>query len=498
MANAKPPDLRAIAHSAMKTYGFVAAFPNDVISEVKGLNENGRADEGAGAARDMRQLLWSSIDNDDSLDLDQLECCQMGSDGEITVFVAIADVDAFVPRHSLTDEHARLNTTSVYTGFETFPMLPDRLSHDLTSLIPGHERKAVVIEFGVLSDGGIRNGGIFRALVSNKAKLVYEEIGDWLQGQSGMPDSVARVPGLKEQILLQDQASSRMRGFRREAGALELDTIEAKPIVRDQSVSDIVVIRKNRARDIIENFMIAANNTMVTFLEKANIPVIQRVVRTPRDWAGIVHQAASCGDRLPAEPDAKALSEFLIRRKEADPQRFPDLSLTIVKLLGAGEYVMLEPEGSHIGHFCLAIMDYTHATAPNRRYVDLIIQRLVKAALDGKPVPYTKEDLEAEALWCSDREKASKKVERFMRKAAAAVMLRNRVGDTFEAIVTGASEKGIYVRLLTPPAEGRVMRHGNGFVVGMNVRVRLIHLDMMRGFIDFEGAGRQGTLGKRS
>ncbi len=477
-------DLKAIALNAMTKYGFEPRFPKPVVQEVNALDEDmilfGRED-----TRDLRTLLWSSIDNYDSMDLDQLEYCERGSAGEIHVKVAIADVDLFVPRRSQTDLHASHNGTSVYTGIETFPMLPDKLSKGITSLLPEQERKAIIIEYTVLPDGDVRYGDVYRALVSNKAKLVYEEVGDWLEGIGAIPQVVREIPGMEAQIRLQSEASQLLKKFRVVQGALDLDTLEAQAVVEDGAVSDLVVQKRNLARSVIEEFMVAANGIMVAFLGDAGIPMLERVVRIPRNWEGIVKTASIYSERLPAEPDSKALSDFLARRKDADPERFPDLSLTIVKLLGSGEYVTLEPGGTPYGHFALAVTDYTHATAPNRRYVDLINQRLVKSVLDGKPTPYTKKELFEFSSWLTDRDKASNKVERFMRKAAAAVLLRDRIGDSFDGLVTGASEKGTYVRLIAPPAEGRIVRHEEGLIVGDKVRVRLLRTDPYNGFIDF-------------
>jgi VacB/RNase II family 3'-5' exoribonuclease len=480
-------DLKAIAREAMDKYGFKYQFSEPVLNEVNALNEGILLKGSQNYARDLRSLLWSSIDNEDSLDLDQLEYCERGLNQETLVKVAIADVDLFVPKESQTDRHALKNGTSVYTGIEIFPMLPERLSNDLSSLRAGQDRPAVVIELSVLSDGSIRPEGVYRAIVRNKAKLIYEEIGDFLEGESPVPSSVTQVPGLEEQLALQDETSQRLRKFRMEQGALELDTIEPKPVVHMDAVTDLVIQRKNRARYLIENFMIAANVTMMDFLEKAGIPVIQRVVRTPKNWKGIMDVAAAYAEALPSKPDSKALSQFLIKQKEADPERFPDLSLTIVKLLGAGEYVMLEPGKTSYGHFGLAVMDYTHATAPNRRYVDVVLQRLFKSVLAKEPSPYTKKALTELSVQCTDRDKAAQKVERFMRKAAAAVLLGGRIGEFFDAIVTGASEKGTYVRIISPPVEGRVTHGEEGMAVGQKVRVRLTGMDPYKGFIDFEG-----------
>ena len=489
MKNHHTIDLKAIAGNAMRKYGFEPFFPNSVLQEIAAINDE-RLTDNDKDAKDLRMLLWSSIDNYDSMDLDQMEFVQSGQDGTIQVLIAIADVDAYVRKFSQTDQHAAHNGTSVYTGVETFPMLPDKLSKGITSLLPGQDHWAIVIEYQVLLKGDVRPGNIYRALVSNKAKLIYEEVGDWLEGCATIPQSVRDVPGLKEQIYLQSEAAQRLRNNRMEKGALDLETIEANAVVEQGLVRDLVIQKKNMARSIIEEFMVAANGTIVDYLGKAGLPMIQRVVRTPKYWDEIIITAATYGETLPAEPDSKALSAFLNRQKEADPDSFPDLSLTVVKLIGPGEYMMLEPGDPPYGHFGLAVTDYTHGTAPNRRYVDLIIQRLIKTVLDKVQSPYTSKDLIEQSAWLTGREKGSKKVERFMRKAAAAVLLQDKIGKSFEAIVTGASEKGTYARLITPPAEGRIMRGEHGLRVGQKIRVRLLKTDPYNGHIDFEGLGR--------
>ncbi|WP_286878883.1 RNB domain-containing ribonuclease [Methanoculleus sp. UBA413] len=489
MQNYPHVDLNAIAWAAMDHYGFIPEFPPPVVQEIGALAAKVIRDA-PGDPRDLRSLLWSSIDNHDSRDLDQIEVCEEGSNGEILVRVAIADVDLCVPKGSETDRHACHNGTSVYTGVETFPMLPDRLSAGLTSLLPGEDRMAIVIEYTVLLDGSTRPGDIYRAIVRNQAKLVYEEVGDWLEGTGPVPRTVRETSGLAEQVLLQDEAAMRMKKRRTEQGALALETIEAEPVMTDGRVGGLVIQQQNRARCLIEEFMVAANGTVTAFLSDAGLPMIHRVVRTPKNWDGIAREAADRGEALPAEPDAVALTQFLIRQKAADPDRFPDLSLTVVKLMGAGEYVAFRPGDEPVGHFALAVTDYTHGTAPNRRYVDLIIQRLIKSVIDGERYPpYAPSELDDLALRMTDREKASQKVERFVRKAAAAVLLRDRIGDSFEAFVTGASEKGTYVRLIDPPAEGRVVQGEQGLRVGQRVRVRLMATDPYRGFIDFEHTG---------
>lgn len=477
-------DLKRIARDAMSRYGFRPDFPHYVTHEVDRLKESFLVSRRQEGVRDLRDLLWSSIDNFDSLDLDQLGLCERGPRQEILVRIAIADVDLFVPKGSKTDLHAAENGNSVYTGAVIFPMLPARLSENLSSLCPGAERMAVVIEYAVLKNGRIRQGDIYRARVVNKAKLVYEEVGAWLEGKGPMPKAFEDFPGLEEQIRLQDEASERLKAFRLEEGALELESLETKAVKENGVVIALILPQETRAHHIIENFMIAANRTVMDRLAKAGVPVIQRIVRVPKNWAGIVETALTFGERLPSEPDARALSKFLLKRKAADPLRFPDLSLTIVKLLGPGEYTMLEPGKPPVGHFGLAVMDYTHATAPNRRYVDLVIQRLLKAVLAGDLAPYTRKELIEHAAWCTDRDKSAKKVERFMRKVEAAMLLQGREGEIFEGLVTGASPKGTYVRLMDPPVEGRVTRGYERMAVGQKVRVRLIGLDPAEGHID--------------
>ena len=481
-------DLKAIAGTAMEKYGFEPRFPEPVMQEVGALTDKATSYRGTDT-RDLRSLLWSSIDNIDSMDLDQLEYCEREPGGGIRVMVAIADVDIYVPKKCRTDGHALHNGTSIYTGVVTFPMLPDKLSKNISSLLPDGDRLAMVACYSVLPDGSVEPREIFRALVRNKAKLVYEELGEWLDGNGPIPPLVRDIPGLRDQIHLQAEATRALRKKRMDSGALDLETIEAQPVLEGDHVRDLVVLKPNTARQVIEEFMVAANRTMVAILGNGGIPMIQRVVRVPRFWDEIVLTAASYGSRLPPNPDVKALSSFLNERRAADPDRFPDLSLTIIKLLGPGEYTPLEPGTPSTGHFSMAVTDYTHGTAPNRRYVDLINQRLLKSLLDKAPSPYTADELGDLAAWLSDREKGSKKVERFMRKAAAAVLLRDRIGEVFEALVTGASEKGTYVRLINPPAEGRVVKGDQGLRVGQNVNVRLMKTDPYNGYIDFERVG---------
>ncbi|MBF0595273.1 MAG: RNB domain-containing ribonuclease [Candidatus Omnitrophica bacterium] len=482
MPNQHHIDLNAIARNTMRRYGFDPVFSPEILSAVAALAVD--AINVPAGTQDLRSLLWSSIDNADSLDLDQLEYAERGPDQEIQVKVAIADVDLFVPKGSLADEHALNNGNSVYTGIETFPMLPERLSTDISSLRAGAPRRAICVEFAVLANGSIRQGMIYAALVINKAKLVYEEVGAWLENKGPAPAIFGEIPGLEDQIRLQNEAAERLKTFRIEQGALELESLETRVIKEGGMVVALVLPQENQAQHLIENFMIAANRTVMDRLEKAGMMVIQRIVRVPKNWQGIRELAATYHERLPMEPSARELSTFLLKRKAADALRFADLSLAVVKLLGPGEYEMLEPGKPPVGHFGLAVSDYTHATAPNRRYVDVIIQRLIKAVLAGQPCPYTRKELVEMAAWCTDRDKSSKKVERFMRKVEAAVLLMGRIGDEFDGIVTGASEKGTYVRLMDPPVEGKVVRGAERMHVGLNVRVRLTGLDPYEGHID--------------
>jgi len=483
-------DLRAMAHRAMIDNGFEPELPETAALEVQRVEHAGAASPTSSSIRDLRSLLWSSIDNMESRDLDQVEYAEALPGGDIRLMIGIADVDAFVPKGSAIDQHALHNTTSVYTGVRTFPMLPEQLSNDTTSLLENVDRAAVVIELVINPDGDVSTRDVYRAMVRNHAKLVYEQVGAWLENKAPAPQRVSEVEGLADQLRIQDEATNRLRALRQRAGALTLQTIEAKPVAQeDGRIVDLVATEHNRARDIIESFMVAANTQMAEFLEDAGWPSIRRVVRTPERWPRIREIAEGFGENLPAEPDSRALAAFLTRRRAADPLHFPDLSLSIVKLLGAGEYTVEGAGAEGEGHFGLAVNDYSHSTAPNRRYADLIMQRLLKALVARRPTPYTEAELRDIAERCTEREDAARKVERLMRKAAAAVLLGERIGETFDAIVTGASDKGTYVRLIKPPAEGRVMRGELGMDVGDKVRVKLISTEPERGFIDFARAG---------
>ena len=485
MPSQNPPDLRKIADEAMERYGFQPTFPKSVISEVNSLNEEIVPEERR-FARDLSSLLWVSIDNHDTMDIDQIQFCERGQDDEIQVKIAIADVDHLVEKGSATDRHAAKQGTSIYTGVVTYPMLPIRLSEDITSLHPNNDKLAVVIEYTVLSDGSIRPGDIYPAIVHNKAKLVYEVVGEWLENKTAFPYEDLAIPTLREQLLLQHEAAKKMKDERARQGFLDLETIEASPVMVEGTVTGLVIQQESPAHSLIEEFMISANRTLVARLNERSYPMIQRIVKTPRNWEGIVEEAASHHYRLPADPDVQALASFLITQKKNDPESFPDLSLTIVKLMGPGEYVAIAPDQDSIGHFALAVTDYTHGTAPNRRYVDIIIQRLIKASIKRKGSPYGIDELAMLAGHLSATEKAAKKVERFMRKAAGAVLLMNRVGETFRGLVTGASEKGTYARIIDPPVEGRIVKNEDGLKVGQRVQVRLLNTDPEKGYIDFE------------
>ncbi|MFI5244075.1 MAG: RNB domain-containing ribonuclease [Gemmatimonadales bacterium] len=474
-------DIHAAARRAMLTNGFQPDVPADVVVEV-----SRAADPSAlpiGTVRDLRTLAWSSIDNDSSMDLDQIEVADRLPNGDVRVSVAIADVDATVPMGSATDRFAATNSCSVYTGILTYPMLPDRLSTQLTSLAQDADRPSVVIEFVVASDGTTRSHNVYLARVKNKAKLAYGSVGAWLDARGRLP--AAATAAVQDQLRLQDTAAESLRANRGRRGALSLETIEAQTVLRaDQTVS-VELVEKTRASHLIEDFMIAANVAMAEFLDEHKSPTIRRVVRTPERWDRIVALAAAAGEKLPATPDSAALEAFLTKRQGADPDHYPDLSLSVVKLIGPGVYEMHEPGTPDTGHFGLATHDYTHATAPNRRFADLVTQRLLKAVLAGKPCPYSTDDLTKIAAHCTEREDAARKVERQVRKEAAAASFASRIGESFDAIVTGVSPKGTYVRVVTPPVEGRVMRGEQGLDVGDRTRVKLLSTDPARGFIDF-------------
>jgi exoribonuclease-2 len=480
--------LQKIARQAMLDRGLLPDFTADILNELKQL-ETLTPKINAGLGRDLRDLLWCSIDNDDSLDLDQLTVAEVLDNGQVKVLVAIADVDALVKPQSAIDQHAGHNTTSVYTAAAIFPMLPEKLSTDLTSLSYNQDRLSMVIEMVLDADGSLLQSEIYQARVHNQAKLAYNSLAAWLDGQAAIPEAVAAVAGLEANLRLQDAIAQKMKQYRHNHGALSLESIEARPVFEGDELRGLEEEKKNRAKEMIENFMIAANGVTARFLNDSHFSSIRRVVRTPRRWDRIVEIAAEHHFTLPETPDSKALETFLGQAKAADALRFPDLSLAIVKLIGAGEYVADQPGETPPGHFGLAVKDYAHSTAPNRRYTDLITQRLLKAAVTGSPQPYSIEMLQEFARHCTEEEDAANKVERQVGKSAAAMLLESRVGEQFDAIVTGAADKGTWVRLLNFPVEGRLVSGFEGVDVGARLRVQLKAVNVWKGFIDFERVG---------
>jgi VacB/RNase II family 3'-5' exoribonuclease len=479
-------ELAGIARRAMIERGLLPEFSPETVAEATAITE--AASDAGPLVRDLRHMLWASIDNDDSRDLDQLSVAEPLSGSAVKVLVAVADVEATVREGSAIDGHARTNTTSVYTAGQVFPMLPEKLSTDLTSLGESRERLAVVMEMTVVPDGTVRESDVYRALVLNRAKLAYDSVAAWLEDRAPAPPRLAAVPGLDEQLRIQDRVAQAMKGLRHQHGALSLETLATRAVFDGDVLADLQPDEKNRAKQLIEDFMIAANGATAKYLEARGFASLRRVLRSPERWDRIVALAAESNDRLPGEPSAPALEQFLMKRRQADPARYPDLSLAIIKLLGRGEYALELPGQTSDGHFGLAVRDYTHSTAPNRRYPDLATQRLLKAAIAGRPAPYTNDELTDLARHCTTQEDNATKVERRVAKSAAALLLAPRIGDWFDAMVTGASEKGTWARIYSPPAEGRVVRGFERLDVGDRVRVKLVGTDVERGFIDFARA----------
>jgi len=472
--------LKALARQAMLERGFDPDYPPDAIAQAAAPSP--AADHSR--RLDLRDRLWASIDNDDSRDLDQLSTAEARGDA-IGVLVAIADVDTLVPRGSAADRHAAINTTSVYTVAEVFAMLPEQLSTDRTSLGAGVERPAIVVDMTVESNGELSASDVFLATVRNRAKLAYGSVGAWLEGREAAPRAVQAVDGLAENLRLQAEAAARLETSRHRHGALTLDTVETRPVLTGSDVSDVTGVPRSPASALIEDLMIAANTSVAKFLERHGLASVRRVVKTPERWPRIQALAAETGTTLPDAPDHQALERWLLQRRAHDPAQFQDLSLAVVKLLGRGEYVVEPPNDPVPDHFGLAVDDYAHSTAPNRRFADLVTQRLVKSVLTGGGAPYTEDELVAIAAHCTEREDAANRVERQVRKAAAAMLLSRRRGEVFDAIVTGASKKGTWVRIRHPLAEGRLMRDEQGLEVGQRLRVRLLNTDPGKGFIDF-------------
>ena len=476
-------DLAASGREEMIRDGFNPDFSPAVEQQLATLKTQPTPTAG-GSIRDLRDRLWSSIDNDSSRDLDQIEVAERVNGGTL-VLVGIADVDFRVTRGTPIDGHAASQTTTVYTPTRTFPMLPELLSTDLTSLAPGQDRLAVVVEMLVADNGTIASSKIYRALVRNQFQLTYGSIGPWLEGSAPLPANIPAAVPLGEQLKMQDEAARRLREQRGRLGALNFDRVEAEPVIADGKVKDVTAQRTNRASALIEDFMLAANEAMAQTLTQAGVSRIQRVVRVPERWPRIVQLAAQHGTTLPAQPDSGALAAFLEAQKQKDPVHYPDLSLAIVKLMGPGEYVLARAGDPEIGHFGLAAHDYTHSTAPNRRFADLVTQRLIKAWLDKQPSPYSDDELDGIARNCTAKENAARKVERVMGKRAAALAFRNRIGQSFRAVVTGVNDKGVFLRVLDPPVEGKLVRGEHGVDVGDTIPVTLLSTDPQNGFIDF-------------
>jgi VacB/RNase II family 3'-5' exoribonuclease len=480
------PILQDVAYRVMVSKGLAPDFSPAALAELNAIH--GPAPAQQPGVRDLRSLLWCSIDNDDSRDLDQLSVAETLPDGNVRILVAIADVAVVVALRSAIDGHARQNTTSVYTAARIFPMLPEKLSTDLTSLGFGVDRRAMVIDMTFAADASITRSDIYEAAVHNRAKLAYNSVAAWLDGNGPVPAPIPKVPGLDENIRLQHRVAQQLRARRHEHGALSLETVQARPVFEDGTLTALEAEHTNSAKKLIEDLMIAANGISAQFLAKRHLPSLRRIVRTPKRWDRIVELALAHGGSLPSQPDAPALQRFLVTARQSDPAHFADLSLSVIKLIGAGEYVVELPGQTAPGHFGLAVKDYAHSTAPNRRFPDLITQRLLKAAIAGQRPPFPSEELMALAAHCTEQEDAAKKVERQVAKSAAALLLRTRIGETFTGLVTGAAEKGTWVRLTLPPVEGKVISGGEGWDVGQRVRVRLVHADVERGFLDFVGA----------
>ena len=481
-------NLVAAAHATMIEHGFQPDLPAGIVTEVSAIQAHLEL-PAAPNAQDLRKLLWSSIDNDTSRDLDQIEWAEQLPDGRIRVLIGVADVDARVQLGTIIDSHAKSETTSVYTGVKVFPMLPVELSEGITSLNENEDRVALVIEYTVDQSGTAADGKAYRALVRNHAQLAYNAVGAWLEGRCPAPAKVAANADLAAQLKLQDTAAQRMVGGRFQHGALDLETIETRPVMLAEQAVDIVRQAKNRATSLIEEFMVAANGVIARTFEEGGVASIRRIVRTPKRWDRIVELAQGLGTTLPAEPDSKALNDFLLAQKQKDPDHFPDLSLATVKLMGPGEYVLVKPNEVSPGHFGLAVQDYTHSTAPNRRFPDVVTQRLMKAWIAKTPQPYSADDLNTIAAHCTLMEDNARKVEREMQKRIAAVVLHPRIGQSFPAIVTGVNNYGTFVRTLDPHVDGKLVQGGKGLDVGDKVTVKLVSTDPQRGFIDFAVQG---------
>jgi VacB/RNase II family 3'-5' exoribonuclease len=481
--HASSVDLQAIAKEIMLEHGFDPDFPSEVSEQLRRLRSQPPSGVPGGDVRDLRSLLWSSIDNDTSRDLDQIEVAEQLSNGDVKIMVGVADVDAFVPQGTPIDQHAARETTTVYAGVRNFPMLPEQLSTGSSSLLENQDRLSVVVEFTVDSAGSLKSPNVYHAAVRNKAQLQYDSVGAWLQGEAAAPAKISASNDLQSQLKLQDEVARKLKLQRLQHGALNLQTDEVHPVLLNEVVINVENQQKNRATDLIEDFMVAANGVVARQLE--HVSSLRRIVRTPERWDRIVELAAAKNEKLPAQPDSKALNDFLLRQKAADPDHFADLSLAVIKLIGPGEYVVERPGEVAPGHFGLAVQDYTHSTAPNRRFADIVSQRVLKAMLASHSNPYSDDELSAIAANCTQKEDAAKKVEREMAKRLSAVAMQHRIGDIFDAVVTGVTSHGTFVRVLRPHLEGLLAQGQDGLDVGDKLRARLIRTDVQRGFIDF-------------
>ena len=476
-------DFEALARQSLIAHGFKPGFGPAVDTQLAELRAHPPVLKAGADIQDMRSLLWSSIDNDTSRDLDQIEYAEKLPNGDIRVFIGVSDVDAYVAKGTAIDEEAQEQTSTLYTGVAIFPMIPEELSTGITSLLEGQDRLAIVVQYDVGADGHIHETSIHRALVNNKAQLAYPSIGAWLEDRGEAPPKVAASPELQAQIKLQDQAAQALRAERYRHGALTIEGNEIQPVTKKGDIVDIEDHEKNRATELIEDFMIAANEIVARYL--LEVPSIRRIVKTPKRWDRIVALAAASGTKLPAEPDSKALNDFLCERQKADPDHFADLSLAVVKLMGPGEYVLEKPNDTMEGHFGLAVRDYAHSTAPNRRYADVITQRLIKAKLAHTAQPYTAPELDVIAQHLTERENAARKVEREMSKRLTAIAMVHHIGEVYDGIVTGVNEHGTFVRVLKPHMEGLLVQGQQGADVGDRMRVKLVSADPERGYIDF-------------
>ncbi len=501
-------DLARAAVDELHEAGFKPEFGRDVQQQVSEIEQGVAHWRDAKNAADLRKLGWSSIDNDTSKDLDQIEVAERVPSG-IRVHIAIGDVAAAVEKGSPIDDHARNQTQTIYTAVKNFPMLPLELSAGLTSLNENEDRLAIMMSFTVAANGEMLDEGVSRSWVRNRAQLAYSRVGPWLDGGGDHKNVVklrsdsarehdsddaaltkmngdSNLPAdwLSEQLTLQDQATKALRRARIAAGALDFHKAEAEPVLMDGRIASVHAVTQNRAMDLIEDLMVAANGVMARALRKGGRSGLQRVVKTPERWSRIVALAQLKGKTLPEQPDSVELNRFLQAQRQSDPDHYPDLAVAVIKLLGPGEYMLMRAEDDPTGHFGLAARDYTHSTAPNRRFPDLVTQRILHAMMDNAPPPYTDGELAAIAEHCNEADDALRKIERRMQKRVAAVAMSGHVGEDFKAVVTGSSDKGIYARVIEPPFEGRVVEGEHGLDVGDVVRVKLIHTDPVRAFID--------------